>query len=425
MNILHVNAGYWPWVGGAQTYAQAMAERFARDDDSSSVMTTTAKSIDTVWLPHVPQLAAGRETHNGVNITRLKMAHLPLAPFSFYALRRFAPMLAGLGGMGHAALEQLAPLMPRVPGMAAALAAHTPRPDVIHAMNISLEWPMVAAARFAKQHNIPFIVTPFVHVGDWHVQRNYLMPHQMAVLRQASRVIVQTSLEQEALVAHGVHLTKIEILGMGVDPAEHVGGSAQRFRAAYSIRPSTKIVTFMGTLTFDKGAVHALEATRVLAERGEDVVLALAGEPVVPGGFEEAWRRLPEGVRGHVLRLGNVGAQAKNDLLEATDALVMPSRVDSFGIVYLEAWLHGKPVIGARAGGVPAVIREGEDGLLVDFGDVAGLADGISRLLSDPALSQRMGQAGRAKVLARFTWDEIYLRLRAITDSYTPSISSV
>lgn len=415
MNILHVNAGYWPWVGGAQTYAQAMAERFARDGDTSSVIATTAKSIDTVWLPHIPQLAAGRETHNGVNITRLKMAHLPLAPYSFYALRRFAPMLAGMGGMGHAALERLAPLMPRVPGMAAALAAHTPAPDVIHAMNISLEWPVVAAARFAKQRDIPFIVTPFVHVGDWHVQRNYLMPHQVTALRQANRVIVQTALEQDALAAHGVHPANIEILGMGVDPAEHTGGSAERFRAAHSIGPNTKIVTFMGTLTFDKGAVHTLGAARVLLERGEDVVLALAGEPVVPGGFEEAWRALPEGPRARMMRLGNVSASDKNDLLEATDALVMPSRVDSFGIVYLEAWLHGKPVVGARAGGVPAVIREGEDGLLVEFGNVAGLADGISRLLNDPALSQRMGQAGRAKVLARFTWDEIYARLRRLS----------
>lgn len=414
MNILHVNAGYAPWVGGAQTYTQAMAERFARDGDDSSVIATTAKSIDTVWLPHLPQLTAGQETLNGVKITRLKMAHLPLAPYSFYALRRFAPMLAGAGRMGEAALERLAPLMPRVPGMATALAAHTPRPDVIHAINISLESPLVAAARFAAKEGIPLMVTPFVHVGDWHVQRNYLMPHQLAVLRQASRVIVQTALEQDAIAARGVHPAKIEIVGMGVDPAVHVGGSAQRFRAAYSIHPDTKIVTFMGTLTFDKGAAHALEAARLLLARGEDVALALAGEAVVPGGFEQAYARVAPAERARLLRLGNVSGQLKNDLLEATDILVMPSRVDSFGIVYLEAWLHGKPVIGARAGGVPAVIREGEDGLLVAFGDVAGLAVGIMRLLNDPALSQRMGQAGRAKVLARFTWDEIYRRIKNI-----------
>ena len=79
----------------------------------------------------------------------------------------------------------------------------------------------------------------------------------------------------------------------------------------------------------------------------------------------------------------------------------MPSRTDSFGIVYLEAWLNGVPVIGARAGGVPEVITDGVDGYLVDFGDVAALANRIELLLRRPEAARAMGEAGRRKVLGR------------------------
>jgi glycosyltransferase involved in cell wall biosynthesis len=92
----------------------------------------------------------------------------------------------------------------------------------------------------------------------------------------------------------------------------------------------------------------------------------------------------------------------------------MPSRTDSFGIVYMEAWLCGKPVIGARAGGVPAVISDEQDGLLVDFGAVADLASKIKTLLVNPGLAARFGQAGRAKVLADYTWPVVFGKVYAV-----------
>jgi glycosyltransferase involved in cell wall biosynthesis len=92
----------------------------------------------------------------------------------------------------------------------------------------------------------------------------------------------------------------------------------------------------------------------------------------------------------------------------------MPSRTDSFGIVYLEAWLNGVPVIGARAGGVPEIISDGVDGYLVDFGDVPALANRIELLLRRPDIAHELGQAGRRKVLAEHTWDHKIARIAEI-----------
>jgi len=91
--------------------------------------------------------------------------------------------------------------------------------------------------------------------------------------------------------------------------------------------------------------------------------------------------------------------------------LPCPSQDDSFGIVLLEAWLHGRPVVGARAGGIPEVITDGQTGLLVPFGDAAALVDAISWLLDHPAEAAEMGAAGRATTLQRWTWDAVYRRV--------------
>ncbi len=106
--------------------------------------------------------------------------------------------------------------------------------------------------------------------------------------------------------------------------------------------------------------------------------------------------------------LGFIPDEDKRDLLDAGDVFVMPSRTDSFGIVYLESWLYKKPVIGALAGGVPEVISHGEDGYLVPFGDVTRLADCIATLLTDKDLARRFGEAGCRKVLTEHTWDKKY-----------------
>jgi glycosyltransferase involved in cell wall biosynthesis len=146
--------------------------------------------------------------------------------------------------------------------------------------------------------------------------------------------------------------------------------------------------------------------------RGKHVHLVIAGPQV--DEFVHFYERLPSRTRDRILLLGPVFGRDKQDLLAATDVFALPSRIDSFGIVYLEAWAYRKPVIGARAGGVPDVIDDGQDGLLVEFGDVEGLAEAIEALLGEPERARTMGRRGRAKVEARYTWAHVYDRLSTL-----------
>ena len=412
MRILHTNAAYWPFVGGAETYLRAMSERLARDGHDVVVAATDAAGVQSFWDPRQPRLPDRETALNGVRVIRSPVSHLPVSPWGFYVLRRLATDLARLPFDTRPLLDRLAPLMPGVPTLEQTLEQIQPGFDLVHGVNVALEWPLIAGWRYARRHGLPFVATPFVHAGGPKVQRFYTMPHQVAALRGADRVIVQTGIEGRILTGLGVPQKQIVRLGMGVDLGETQGGDRARFRAQHGI--DGPVVTFMGVLTDDKGIVHLLRAMQRLWGKGSNATVVIAGRSMVPSTFERAFASLPENQRRWTRRLGLVDGQLKQDMLAATDLFAMPSRIDSFGIVYLEAWAYGVPVIGCRAGGVPDVIEDGQDGVLVEYGDETGLAMAIEGLLVDPERCRTMGQRGRAKVKAHYTWDQIYHGLAAV-----------
>jgi glycosyltransferase involved in cell wall biosynthesis len=422
MRILHTNAAYAPFVGGAETYLQAISERLARDGHNVTVATSDASGVQSFWDPRQPRIGQPETTIGGVRVVRSPVRHLPASPWTFYLLRRLATDLARVPRGARPILDRLAGYMPYIPGLESVLEKQSPYPELVHGVNISLEWPLIAGWRYARKHGMPFVATPFVHVGERAVQRFYTMPHQLAVLRDADRVIVQTSIEASALERLGVPRERTVRLGMGVDLAEVQGGDGSRFRARHAIDGPT--VTFMAALTDDKGAVDLLRAMQHLWQRGSDAVLVMAGPTVSPSSFQKRFDGLAEADRIRIRRMGPVEGQLKRDLLAATDVFAMPSRVDSFGIVYLEAWAYGVPVIGCRAGGVPEVIDDGQDGQLVPFGDPGALSQAIESLLADPARRREMGQRGRSKVEAHFTWDRIYEDLRGIYEGLVAAVST-
>jgi glycosyltransferase involved in cell wall biosynthesis len=165
-------------------------------------------------------------------------------------------------------------------------------------------------------------------------------------------------------------------------------------------------------MAYDKGAVQAVEAVRRLWWAGREVELVLAGAVLSP--FQGYLDELPAEERSRLHVLGSVDEGTKRDLLAAADVVAMPSRTDSFGIVYLEAWLYRKPVIGARAWGVSDVIEEGVDGRLVPFGDHDATAEALASLLDRPALRDEMGARGEAKVYRFHTWEKKYAAVREL-----------
>jgi glycosyltransferase involved in cell wall biosynthesis len=309
-------------------------------------------------------------------------------------------------------LFSLSRFTPFIPTLDRALDNTAEHFDLVHTANISLDSSVYAAYRLARRKKIPFVLTPFLHLGeadDAHVRRYYTMPHQLEMLRRADAVVVMTQREGDALAELGVARERVHRIGAGVEPAELAGGNAARFRSEHGIE--TPIVAYIGTAAYDKGTVHLIEAMKQVWDKRE-ATLVLAGTQM--SAFEKFFAEQPETVKARTRALGFISAHTKRDLLAACDVLVMPSRTDSFGIVYLEAWVYDKPVIGARAGGVPEVIDDDQNGFLVKFGDVEDIAARILRLLDDPALARWFGENGHRKVLRELTWEQQYGKVRGL-----------
>jgi glycosyltransferase involved in cell wall biosynthesis len=236
------------------------------------------------------------------------------------------------------------------------------------------------------------------------------MQHHAYLLRRADAVITLTNLESDLWLDLGVSRERLVCTGAGINPQEARGGNGRRFRERHQL--DGPIIFSIGTLAYDKGTIHTIKAMQRLWEEGRQAHLVLAGQ--IMSHVRRYLERMPPEVASHVHILGFISEEEKRDLLAAGDLFCMPSCTDSFGMVYLEAWVNGVPVIGARAGGVPAVIDDRVDGALIDFGDVTGLAEAIARILDDPVLGVEMGRRGREKVFAEMTWERVYERVRRV-----------
>ncbi|WP_298818466.1 glycosyltransferase family 4 protein [Chloroflexus sp.] len=416
MHILHVVQLYWPAPSGAARYFQEIGARLAAEGHRVTVLATDAFDLEHLWMAGKRHIAEPIGSRDGVQIRRLAVRRLPGPSLIYPIIRRLMVEVGRIGRPGIPLLRRLATLTPQLPDLVATL-ADPALADValVHTTNITLDFALIPVARWAQQRGTPHLCTPFVHLGEpgnEQVVRYYAMPHQIDLLRQANHVLTMTDLERAYLIRRGVPAEHITTVGAGVNPAEVTGGDGKRFCAIHNI--NEPVVLSLGVAAFDKGAVHTLDAMRRLWAQGSEAVWVQCGPAF--GGFNAAVAALTPSEQARVRILGYIDNATRRDALAAAAVYVQPSRTDSFGITYLEAWCNGVPVIGARAGGVPAVIRHGTDGLLVPFGDVPAIAAAIDRLLRDRALAQAMGAAGQARALRELTWDAVYRRIRPLYD---------
>ncbi len=414
MHVLHIVQLYRPVPSGAARYFVEVGERLVREGHRVTVLATDAFDLEHLWRAGRRRITEPYDEHNGVQVRRFPAQRLPGPPIVYPIIRRAMLELARVPGSAPL-LRRLATLTPRVPDMIRYLNESPELVDVdlVHTTNITLDFAILPALEWAERRGIPHICTPFVHLGEPNndrVRRYYSMRHHIDILRRSAVVITQTNLERNFLREAGVPDRLMRTIGVGVTPDELAGGDGARFRRERGI--DGPIVLTLGIAAFDKGAVHTVEAMRKLWARGSAATWVQVG-PLMEH-FEQFYRRLPAADRARTWLLGFVPNQTRHDALAAADVLVMPSRTDSFGIVYLEAWCYGVPVIGAQAGGVPEVITHGINGLLVPFGDVDGLARDIDRLLTDHELAQAMGAAGLNTVNRSMTWEHKYAQVRDV-----------
>lgn len=177
-------------------------------------------------------------------------------------------------------------------------------------------------------------------------------------------------------------------------------------RASLETPQGVPLLLAMGRLHESKAHDVSLQALARLP----DAYLWIAGV----GPLEAKLRGMAQalGVASRVRFLG--WRTDPSALYRAADVCVFPSRYEPLGNVVIQAWAHGLPVVAAESQGPKALIRSGEDGLLVPIDDAPALAEGVRRLLAEPSLRARLVRAGVTRVAGEFSQAAVVARWKAL-----------
>ena len=265
---------------------------------------------------------------------------------------------------------------------------------------------------------------PYVCVGhgqeilqlseDLHIRKIKRRLKQLA-FNNADRVIAVSRFTKQCIVKVGVSQEQVKVVPNGLSPEfiKRASGFSQE-SARLMLGIDGHIILQVGRLVPRKGHELMFDALPIVRRNlGSPVSYVIVGSGPYMDILKKKVRAL--GLEKSVLFTGFVPDDRLHLYYSATDIVVMPSHnperpgdVEGFGITYLEAYAHGKAVIGTSVGGVPDAILHEETGFLIPPGDSEILSRRIVDLLRDPSKAVMMGQHGQRLVQTRWNWDFLY-----------------
>jgi glycosyltransferase involved in cell wall biosynthesis len=355
MRILHVYKDYFPVLGGIENHVRVLAEAQARAGHQVIVLVCSLGSRTTV------------EDLNGVKLVKSgrlgTMASMPISLSQPMALARL-------------------------------------RPDVIH---VHSPYPLGEVSAWLLGRGSRLVIT---HHSDVVRQKGLLRlygPLLRRVLRRADRILTDSPNYMQTSVWLQPVRDKCTVAPLGVDPV--------RFAPPASPYAGAPMLLFVGRLRYYKGLDTLLRALVSLP----DVTLSVVGDGAMRAEWEELAASL--GIASRVHFAGEVDDDALPRIYQQATAFVLPSnaRSESFGTVLLEAMASGLPCVSTELGtGTSWVVQDGVTGLVVPPSDPPALAGAIDRLVLDPGMVRRMGQAGRERVEREFTESVMVARVMAV-----------
>ena len=230
----------------------------------------------------------------------------------------------------------------------------------------------------------------------------------------ADRVIaVSPAMAEEVGWLYQVPHYKLRMVYNGVNCSRFDGYiDPAHCRARYGVGPLDPMVLFAGRLSTQKGPDLLLHAVPGILAQRPDAKIVFAGDGDMRGWLQQEAQRM--GVQHAVRFLGALGANgALVDLFKSTDVLCVPSRNEPFGVVVLEAWAAGKPVVATHNGGPRHFVEHGTNGFLV-HDHPGSIAWGIGAIFGNFDHSRWMGERGRVKAAYGFSWDNIAAQTEGI-----------
>jgi len=232
------------------------------------------------------------------------------------------------------------------------------------------------------------------------------------LMKRVRKSVVLNEPLKEKLIEKGIEEGKLEVIpnGVNVDDFNLSKEEIERVKEKYGLSETT--VMFSGTVTPRKGVEYLVKAAEILKEN--NVLFLIVGNTNLD---REYANKVMEYAKLRNLKVRFTGFVPYGDLkalYSACDVFVLPSLEEGFGVVLTEALASGKPLIGTKVGGIPAQIKDGWNGFLVEPGNEKQLAEKIRYLIDNPEERERMGRNSRKLAEEKFSWTVIadkYLRV--------------
>src|SRR3989442_12448076 len=271
--------------------------------------------------------------------------------------------------------------------------------ELIH--NIGREY-LDSSLEVAEALGTPIVLTPLAHRGQFHGGD---APSDFARYRRADAITTMTDWEKGWFAGEGVGPARIVTTGMGPNALRSREGLA--FRAAHGIPADAPLVLYIGRKERYKGYIHVLDAAELVWRHHPDTRFVFIGIPGFYSSFFDEFARYAD---ERIVDIERASGTEKSAALDACDVFAMPSLHETFGIGYLEAWLHERPVVGGDIPPLREVIAHGVDGFCVRqrADDVAGARP---RPPPPPPPPPPLGRAGAAKLREKWGWDRVIDRV--------------
>jgi glycosyltransferase involved in cell wall biosynthesis len=339
----------------------------------------------TVVCPHAPGLAR-EENIDGVNIIRFPYLFSQKTPIVY-------------GGSMHQ--EVAGSWWAKAVFGGFLRSFHRVADTVCRDQHVDLLWanwwipPGLVAARIAVRRHIPLVVSS--HGTD------IALLEKKGLIRILSRYVYRRALG--ATVVSNFLKEKL-LRGVAVIPGDRVWVipmpvGMETFPQTEPPRNEVPVVLSVARFTRQKRLDDIILASAKLARQGVPFRVIMVGEGPLETELKELVGR--QGLAERVEFIPLVAQQRLGELYRQCDVVVLSSEGEGFGLVLVEAGLTGRPVIGARSGGIVDIVEPGVNGLLYDPGDIDGLAGCLEKLFADVGLRVRMGEEGHRRAVEHFS----------------------
>jgi glycosyltransferase involved in cell wall biosynthesis len=236
------------------------------------------------------------------------------------------------------------------------------------------------------------------------------------VLKDASAILC-VGYQESVLVQRRFPDNRVIYLPNGADTQRFSKGHGPAFRYKYQIPQDAKVVLTLARIDTQKNQHMPARLLQTFLEIAPETHLLIVGNVSNPPYQEELIRIVEAaGVGDHVTIIPGIPSDSQDliDAYHAADIFLLPSFHEPFGIVILEAWSAGLPVLASNVGGIPHFVDDGVDGLLFDPSSDGSLVQVFRQLNSDETLAKRLAGAGRSKAFSEYDWDVITGKLVSI-----------